>query len=1154
MTLRRYPAVRRCCRFSPGLWLLLVAACLLLTSSVATAQRQEWAEEEAEAVRQLRGITTNMVTHRESGRVRLIRLSKPVVKAEALSHLAEFSELEYLAVIAPQLEDQAFAQLAGLTSLQTLVLNTAQIGDATLTQVLAGMNQLEHLYLEGTPVGDAGLAAIGRLPELKTLSLVDTRVTDAGLAQLANLAQLEVLRLAGTSVTDAGIPQLGSQPKLRSLDLARTPLTGRTLPQLASLPALKHLVLSGTRLSSAAVARLTELPALQQVLLFDTSVRADDAAGLYQALLHRTPGRFHPQVVVAVPPEVDRTVRRILAGLTDEDSGKAASSAASSTASASDGPTDAGRILPPASVRFATAIEGETAEVPDFQRHVVPLLGRLGCNGRVCHGSFQGRGGFRLSMFGYDFSFDHKQLTEGEEPRVNAKQPAESLILTKPTSEETHGGGKRYETGSWQYHLLHRWIVSGAAGASGDEVTRPKVLRLEVTPPQIVSSLPPVTEAAAQQERLKKPPVQLNVVAVWSDGSREDVTCLARFQSNDDSIVEVSPAGEVRLSGAPGDTHVIVFYDNGLFQIPVLQPVSNRTGDQYPDVPAPTEIDRLVVRKLSQLGIVPSELSSDEEFLRRVSLDLIGTAPTPAEIEAFLADERPDRRTRKIEELLERPEYVVWWTTRLCDLTGSNAGYLGGTEMARPVAQQWMDWIERRVRDNTGYDEIVRDMVLASSRPEGQQYDDFIAQQSRFTARTNGDDYTAHGNVMPHYWYRSNQSAARDKVLTFGYTFLGVRLQCAECHKHPFDQWSQQDFQNFMTFFKPVRAGSPPESKEQHDQLATMLGVPEILNTAALRRQSYLRIAAEGRPIPWNEVYVARPTDMSQPQPARLLGGDEIDLRLYSDPREPLVEWLTSPDNPWFARAFVNRIWANYFNVGIVEPPDDLNMANPPSNAPLLEWLTREFIAHDYDIKWLHREICRSRTYQTGWRPNETNRADERNFSRAVIRRLPAEVVVDAALQATSSTAQLKASPGNTKTRKIGQHPVSFQARAIDYSLLIFGKPLRTTNCDCERQSEPTLLQSLYLRNDPEFLKTITRSGSWVAELQKQEQAAKAETEAVDFAAAATQCWLRVLSRHPTAAELAGGEQHLQSSESLSRGVQDLLWALLNTQEFLTNH
>ena len=503
-----------------------------------------------------------------------------------------------------------------------------------------------------------------------------------------------------------------------------------------------------------------------------------------------------------------------------------------------------------------------------------------------------------------------------------------------------------------------------------------------------------------------------------------------------------------------GDTYIISFYDNGISSTQVLRPVTDLDGDDYPDVPTPTEIDRLVVDKLAKLGVVPSELSTDEEFLRRVSLDIIGTLPTPDEIRAFVADPSPDKRSRKIDELLEHPAYVTWWTTRLCDLTGSNAGYLGATEMAQPVAAQWRAWIERRVQENVGWDKIASGILLARSRPPGQPYREFIAEQSKYTDTASRPTLRRSTTRCRTSGIATTSISRPDKALAFGYTFLGVRLDCAQCHKHPYDQWSKRDFELFTEFFTRIKTGVAPDAKPLHEATQHMLGVPVKLNTAALRRQSYLRIAAEGRPIPWNEVYIE---PAKGEQPGKLLGGAEIDLSQFDDPREPLMEWLLTEPNRYFAKSFVNRIWTNYFNVGIIDPPDDLNLANPPSNKPLLDHLTEGFIASGYDMKWLHRTIANSRTYQLSWRPNETNRADTRNFSHAVLRRLPAEVAIDAIHQATASDAVLKTAATNVANRKIGQHPVSYQTRAIDFSLLIFGKPLRTTNCDCERQSAPTL-------------------------------------------------------------------------------------------------
>ncbi len=399
---------------------------------------------------------------------------------------------------------------------------------------------------------------------------------------------------------------------------------------------------------------------------------------------------------------------------------------------------------------------------------------------------------------------------------------------------------------------------------------------------------------------------------------------------------------------------------------------------------------------------------------------------------------------------------------------------------------------------------------------------------------------------MPHFWYRDNISTPADKALAFGYTFMGVRLDCAQCHKHPFDQWSKQDFDQFTQFFTRIKKGRAPDAADWQESMRNMLGVPAKLNTAALRRQSYLRIAAEGRPIPWNEIYIDPPAD--KPQTGKLLGGAEIDLSDFADPREPLMDWLINEPNRYFAKSFVNRIWAHYFHVGIVNPPDDLNRANPPSNRPLLDYLTTGFIDSGYDIKWLHRTIIMSDTYQRSWKSNDSNRNDQRHFSHAMIRRLPAEVAIDAVIQATANDQILHRWNSEIKNRKITQHPKSYQTRSIDYSLLVFGKPLRTTNCDCERQNEPTLVQALFLRNDDETLGMLDRNDGWLKQLEK------AKPEDLDNGNLVEQAYLRVLSRLPNPQESQDCVAYLTESASRIEGVRDLLWSLLNTQEFITNH
>jgi hypothetical protein len=1080
--------------------LFVVAILLAFSSSPANVG---WADDEPAAEKQttekelaakLRGMATNIQFNKDDT-VRLIRFSKPLVTDETLQHLKGFPKIDYLAVVCPLVTDVGIENIAGLTNLDTLLLSKTAVTDAGLA-ALKDLSKLERLYLADTAITDTGLKHLTGLETLTTLSLERTQITDAGLHHLSGLKNLETLLLSGTNITDDGLAHLASLEQLRHLYIPHCKIRGPGLLHLKPLENLENLSLSSNAVGNDAVDFIAAVPNLKHVELYETDFTSAGIVKLRDAL---------PKTGVYVSPEL----------------------AVASEANTNGGATQATET-PPIEGTVGASIEQRLADTkfaPDFQRHVIPLLGRLGCNGRSCHGSFQGQGEFRLSMFGYDFDMDHKNLLE----RVDLKQTGESLILNKPTSEDEHGGGLRFSPGSWQQTLLRRWIEGGARGV-GEKAAR--FVRLDVTP----------TELVFKQEGDK---VQLRVVAVWSDGSREDVTSLARFESKNDAVADVSPSGLVTSTGQ-GDAYVITFYDNGIESSLAMLPVSEQFGDRYPAVPTPTAIDKHVVAKLKTLGLTPSALCTDEEFLRRVSLDLVGTLPTLKERRDFIADTSTDKRSKKIGELLQRPAYVMWWTTKLCDLTGSNAGFLGGTEMAQPVAAQWRAWIERRVQNNVGWDKIVSGIVLARSRPRGQTYADFIAEQSQYTRRTDATDFAAAGNPMPHFWSKDNLRLPRDKTLAFGYVFMGVRLECAECHKHPYDQWSKNDFVQFTQFFTRVKAGVSPEAAARHKQMQHMLGVPVKLDTASLRRQSYMRIAAEGGPIPWKEVYVAPPS--AQPQLAKLLGGSEMDLNDFDDPREPLMQWMLTEPNRYFAKSFVNRIWANYFNVGIIDPPDDLNLANPPSNKTLLDYLVDEFIARGYDMKWLHRTITNSRTYQLSWRPNETNRADERNYSHAILRRLPAEVAVDAIIQATVNDAKLATAHTVVAQRKIGQHPKSTQTRSIDFSLLVFGKPLRSTNCDCERQSAPTLLQALYIRNDEEMLQRLDRKDGWLAQLTK----LKPQPEQIDDLIA--QAYLRTLSRPPNKTELSDCRVHIMESEDIIDGLRDLLWALLNTHEFITNH
>lgn len=794
-------------------------------------------------------------------------------------------------------------------------------------------------------------------------------------------------------------------------------------------------------------------------------------------------------------------------------------------------PASAAEVLPPASERFAAA---DPEEVPSFQRHVVPLLGRLGCNGRACHGSFQGQGGFRLSLFGYDFQSDHGEVLK----RISRDKPEASLILEKPTLAVDHDGGKRFAADSWHYNLILRWLRSGAPGHSEDDAP---FVSVEVVPPELV-----FTKAGEIR--------QLRVTARWADGSAEDVTPLCRWRSNDESVAAVSESGLVTAAGK-GDTAIVAFYDNGVAPVPVLLPISEKAFPNYPDVPTPTKIDELVAGKLRKLGIVPSELCTDAEFLRRVSLDMTGTLPAAEEVSTFLADQSPEKRTKKIDELLARPAYAAWWATRLCDVTGNSErnGPLGGEQaLNREKAKQWYAWTYRRVADNMPYDQLVEGLVLAIGHQPGQTYEDYCSEMSSYFRKENPADFTSRP-TMPYFWTRRALGKPEERALSFSFAFLGVSLQCAQCHKHPYDQWTKQDFDQFAAFFTAIKYNDGNKGLVQ--EMKSEVGLTGDQDSGAYKRQ-FVELLQQGKVLPFKNLSVPQRANTARKggRPSakfgrvftpKLLGGEEVIASQYDDPRRPLMDWIRQEDNPYFARAFVNRVWAGYFHAGIIHPTDDMNLANPPSNAPLLDYLADEFVKHGYDMRWLHREIASSRTYQLSCRPNETNAGDERNFSRAVLRRMPAEAAYDAIHLATASDEALKALHSDPAgTRAIGAASC-FAGRRDEnsYAVNLFGKPPRAINCDCERSAEPSLLQTVYLRNDPELAKLLDRPEGWLNQISRSKSADRDEL--------IRQAYLRTLSRLPQDKELAIARDHLSEAGKTASGLRDLLWALLNTKEFI---
>ncbi|MCC6511919.1 MAG: DUF1549 domain-containing protein, partial [Pirellulaceae bacterium] len=750
--------------------------------------------------------------------------------------------------------------------------------------------------------------------------------------------------------------------------------------------------------------------------------------------------------------------------------------------------------LPSIATRFAPAnpsMPPAGEEVPSFQKHVSPLMGRLGCNGRACHGSFQGRGDFRLSLFGYDFEADHAALLENG--RIQRDQPLESLVLTKPVDADMHEGGKRFEKGGWEYWVLRRWIEAKSPFEKGKIE---KLSRLEVQPSTITF---PASGATTQ----------LKVIAHWESGASEDVTSLCRFQTNDPAVATVDEKGLITAADV-GDSHVVVSYDNAVVPIEVLRPYSNLNEQTYPQVASTTRVDELVNNKLRRLGIVPSELATDEEFLRRASLDVTGTLPTAAEVLAFAADKSQDKRSRKIEELLERPGYAAQWATFFCDMTGNNDDQLRNflpVQRGDLPSTQWYQWIHDRLEKDMPYDDLVEGIVTAKSRLPDETYAEYCESMSQICQDDSGEKFAQRPGLV-HYWVRQNFRTPEEKAIGFAYTFLGVRIQCAQCHKHPFDQWTKSDFQNFERLFGGIQGNQnslASDARKEFPQMVSNLGVDKSLKGNQLRKELSIKLEA-GQTVPFPELLVNARTGAAQeknkdakdkknknkvvakvPQ-ARLLGGDWVSLD-QADVRGKLMDWLRSPSNPYFAKALVNRVWAHYFSIGIVNPSDDLNLANAPSNAALFEYLSSGFVEHNFDLKWLHREILNSHTYQRSWIVNETNHLDKRNFSHSLLRRLPAEAAHDAVLMALANDnlAQQVASGGRSRALALAGASAQVRGGDTNYALSVFGRSVRETNCDCDRSNEPSLLQTVFLLNDASVQGWLSDPDQgWVASVAKQ--------------------------------------------------------------------
>jgi hypothetical protein len=549
-----------------------------------------------------------------------------------------------------------------------------------------------------------------------------------------------------------------------------------------------------------------------------------------------------------------------------------------------------------------------------------------------------------------------------------------------------------------------------------------------------------------------------------------------------------------------------------------------------------------VFAKLKLMNVVPSDLASDEMFLRRVYIDAIAQLPTPAEIRAFVADKDPKKREKMIDKLLAHPLHAAVWATKLSDITGNNTDALEQPVQLRPKrSQMWHDWLRKRVADNVSYDQIVRDILTATSldgqKPE--EWLEFTKKVEEQAAKGFATDYPKK-KTLDLFWRRQQQVPVEQWGEKVAAAFLGVRLECAQCHKHPTDRWTQEEYWAFANVFAQVTFANNQFSTPELRKLATAENAERrkgAKNNNQILQVREMFVADRGRMRP-------NPATNSVPRPSTL-GGGELDVKAGEDARAKLAAWLTAPENPFFARAFVNRTWAHYFGVGLVNPVDDFSLANPPTNARLLDALAQDFVKSGHDIRKLERTILLSRTYQLSYLPNETNAFDKNNFSHAYVRPLMAEQVVDvlnAALGVDERFTGPEAAPEGTKMVEVGSSRLN---GTVAYALRIFGRPPRTTACDCERAMEPALPQTLFRMTDAAVLAKFNDRTGRVAELSKSKMSDEQLVE---------EAFLATLSRFPTAAQKADALKHLKEAKSRAEGVTDLVWALVNTREFILNH
>ena len=716
-----------------------------------------------------------------------------------------------------------------------------------------------------------------------------------------------------------------------------------------------------------------------------------------------------------------------------------------------------------------------------FRNHVQAVLSKQACNSGACHGALAGKGGFRLSLRGYDSPTDHFSIVkDARGRRVELGDPGRSLVLAKPTGALPHKGGLRFDTDSLSYRILSEWISAGAKPPVSDD---PTVTSIEVLPEDVLLTV--------GQEQ------QFVVLAHYSDGHTEDVTQWAKFTSTNETVAKIASDGNASVIGHGGGA-VTAWFASRIVIARLTSPYPHEIPDEvFASEPRRNFIDELVLEKLQDLNLRPSPLCTDDEFIRRAYLDTIGTLPTLEEVAAFAADTSPQKRDALIDALLERPEFVDYWTYKWCDVLT-----VSGNRLRPKGVEAYYKWIRNEVAENTPWDEFVRRVVTSTGSSVENGATNFFALHQ--------DPENMAENVSQ--------------------AFMGLSIACAKCHNHPLEKWTNDQYYAFANLFSRVRAKGWGGDVRNGDGVRTLYTVST------------------------GELVQPRTGKPQQPTP---LDGDAVPFDATGDRRKHVARWLTSPENPYFTRSIVNRVWANFFRIGIVNEVDDLRRSNPASNDALLSAAAQHLVDARYDLKSLMRTILQSRTYQRSSVPLDENRDEDRYFSRYYPKRLMAEVLLDAVSQVTDVPTEFThvAFPGGdrqeTKFYPKGTRAIQLYDSAVDsYFLKTFGRNDREITCECERSEEPSMVQVLHIANGDTINSKLSAKENRLTALLVSE---KTDAEIVD------EIFQLCLARKPTDKERTEtvavlGAVSEADADQKRIVLEDVFWSVLSTREFLFNH